>query len=99
MAVQNLTDITGDNALHNLGTLAASLSLPTRAIWVQLIVTGSGTARFGGGSTSSSVGMPVAAGGGQFLPYSGRDAYYSLGALNVYVPSGATAAIAYEAVC
>ena len=94
--VQNLTDITGDNAVHNLGTAAAAASLPGSARWIQIICTGSGTCRVGGSAVSSTVGLPIAAGTGMFLPWCGEDSLYTLGQFNVYAASGATVSVAYE---
>ena len=99
MSLHTPPDIAGDNAIHNLGDLAAanSYSAPYTARAVQVTVVGSGTARLGDDKTSSSRGLPVVApNGGQFLPYVGENCFYSLGALYLYVPSGATASVAWE---
>ena len=92
----NLTDISGANAVDNLGTLAAAQTLPSTARWIQVAVTGSGTVRIGISSTpTSSFGLPVAAGGAMFFPWNGEQSFYALGAFNVYTPSGATTSVAY----
>lgn len=99
MALHTPPDITGDNAVHNLGTLAQanSYSAPFTARSVQVVVVGSGTARLGDDQTSATRGIPIVApNGAQFLPYVGENCFYSLGALYLYVPSGATASVAWE---
>ena len=92
--MENLADITGANA-------TAAVATPNiTARWVQFIVSGAGTVRIGGSDTSATVGLPVAAGGGLFLPVqsqdSGSTSPYSLREINAYVPTGATLSVAYE---
>lgn len=86
-----LPDIVGDNATHPLIAVASA----ARASWIQIIVTGSGTVRIGDSTASSTVGLPVAAGGGFMLPYRGQLTTYSLREVQVYVPTGATVSAAY----
>jgi hypothetical protein len=92
--MQNLADIVGVNAVVQI----ASPNITAR--WVQFIVTGVGTVRVGGSSVSSTLGLPVAAGGGMFLPVQSQDGSstspYSLAGLYAYVPTGATLSVAYE---
>ena len=92
--MDNLADITGSNA-------TASLANPNiTARWVQLVATGTGTVRVGGQSTSSTVGLPIAAPGSLTLPVlsqdSGSTSPYSLREIMAYVPTGATLSVAYE---
>ena len=92
--MQNLADITGSNA-------TAALS-PTNitARWVQFIVTGAGTVRIGQSNVSATLGLPIPAGGGMFLPVQTADGQstspYGLGGIYAYVPTGATLSVAYE---
>jgi len=86
--MSNLPDIVGSNAV-------VALALPERVQWMQIIVTGSGVARVGGAAVSSSFGLPIPAGGGMFLPPV-AGGYYS-GTVSVYVPSGATVSVGWEA--
>lgn len=95
--VHTLSDISGDNLNHNLGAAAAAVSgLPLQARWIQFIVSGSGTARIGDSTVTSSRGLPIAAVGGQLFPWTGDNYFYALGAITAYVPSGATLSVAYE---
>ena len=92
--MQNLADITG------AGTTVQIASPNVTARWVQFIVSGSGTVRIGGASVTSTLGLPVAAGGGMFLPVQTADGLstspYSLAGLYAYIPVGATLSVAYE---
>ena len=92
--MENLADITG------AGAVVALASLNITARWVNIIVSGAGTVRIGGPSTSSTVGLPVVAGAALFLPVlgqeSGAGSPYSLREVNAYVPIGATVSVAYE---
>jgi hypothetical protein len=82
-------DIAGDNGTH-------SITFTGQARWVQFIVAGAGTVRIGGASsTSSTVGLPVAAGGGYCTP--SLSFYYS-GEFSAYVPTGATLSYAIKEV-
>lgn len=99
MSLHTPPDIAGDGLVHNLGDLAKanSYSAPYTARAVQIVVTGSGTARLGDDQTSATRGLPIVApNGGQFLPYVGETCFYTLGALNLYVPSGCTASVGWE---
>ena len=90
----NLADIVGSGAVVQI----ASPNITAR--WVQFILSGAGTARIGGSNVTSTLGLPVAAGGGLFLPVQAPDGLstspYSLAALNAYIPVGATLSVAYE---
>ena len=99
MSLHVLPDIVGDNLVHNLGSVARNngFNPPHTARSVQVVVTGTGTARLGDDQTSATRGVPIGAPfGGQFLPYVGEQAFYALGALYLYVPSGATASVGWE---
>jgi hypothetical protein len=92
----NLADIVGSGAVVQI----ASPNITAR--WVQLILSGTAglTARIGGSNVTSTLGLPVAAGGGLFLPVQAPDGLstspYSLAALYAYIPVGATLSVAYE---
>lgn len=92
----NLTNITGADTVSNLGTLATAQAKPANARWIQIIVSGAGSATIGIGDTpTSSFGLPVAAGGGMFFPWNGESSIYALGQFNVYTPTGATVSVGY----
>ena len=85
--MQNLADITGDNAVHPI-----ILASPAR--WVEFTLIGSGTGRIGGASTSSTVGKPLVASATgttwttpAFMQDMGR---YQITEFYAYVPTGAT---------
>jgi hypothetical protein len=89
----NLADIAGASTTVQLS--ATNIT----ARWVQAIVTGAGTARFGGSTVTASLGLPVATGGGFFFPpviEFGGGVPYSLASIYAYIPAGATVSIAYE---
>jgi hypothetical protein len=92
--MQNLADIVGAGATVQVATPNIT------ARWVQFVVSGAGTVRIGGSSVTSALGLPVAAGGGMFLPVLSQDASstspYSLAAIYAYIPVGATLSVAYE---
>ena len=92
--MQNLPDIAGANTT----VVLTSPNITCR--WVQFIVSGAGTVRIGGASVSATIGLPVPAGGGMFLPVQTADGQstspYSLGGLFAYIPVGATLSVAYE---
>jgi hypothetical protein len=88
--MQNLADIAGANATVQITTPNI------QARWIQFIVTGSGTVRIGGSSVTSSLGLPVSAGGGMFFPYDSALQSYSLAGIYAYIPNGATLSVAYE---
>jgi hypothetical protein len=92
--LNNLADIVGAGAAVQL----ASPNITAR--WVQFVVSGTGTVRIGGSSVSATLGLPVAAGAGMFLPIQTADGQstspYSLAGLYAYVPVGATLSVAYE---
>lgn len=83
-----LADISGNDATHSLGPSG------TRASIIQVIVSGAGTCRLGQGATAS-LGLPIAAGDAQMLPFRGQLNWYDLGAEKIYVPTGATVSVAY----
>ena len=88
----NLADITGTGA-------AVPLSTPNlTARWLICVVSGAGTARFGGSpnTPTSTLGLPVAAGQSITFPPMFGDTIYSLGQIEVYIPVGATVSIGYE---
>jgi hypothetical protein len=84
-----LPDIIGDNAAHPLNAAGGN------AACIQIIVTGTGTVRLGDATVTSSLGLPIPAGGGQFLPVMSSTKWYSLNGTWVYVPAGATVSAAY----
>ena len=87
--MRDLPDITGDNGVHLLsfGNVAVR--------WVQFAVTGTGSARIGSASVGVGRGIPVASGGGFFLPPCGPLMLYG-NQIYAYVPTGATLSIGYE---
>jgi hypothetical protein len=86
-----LADIAGDNAVHRLTT-----NLNARSCIVQLVITGSGTVRVGDSTTSSTLGLPFAAGGAFMYPNPGLQlGCWHLAQIYLYVPSGATVSVAY----
>lgn len=100
--MNNLPDIAGSNAVVNLGLTAQANGFPLGATarWVQVVATGTGTARIGGAQVSATVGLPVIANGGsQFFPAISQGENpppYNLNALNAYIPAGCTLSVAYE---
>ena len=92
--MQNLPDIVGS------GIVVQITSPNLTARWVQFIVSGAGTARIGGASVSATLGLPVTAGAGMFLPVQTADGFstspYSLAGLYAYIPIGATISVGYE---
>lgn len=92
--MNNLPDIVGTNATVQI----TSPNICAR--WIQLIVSGAGTVRIGGASVTATLGLPVAAGGGMFLPVLSQDANstspYSLAGIYANIPSGAILSVAYE---
>lgn len=92
--MNNLADIVGAGATVPLTTPNIT------ARWVQLIVSGAGTVRYGGASVTATLGLPIPAGAGQFLPVLSQDAGstspYSLGGIFAYIPVGATLSVGYE---
>ena len=82
-------DITGDNSVH-------AIVLPAPARWVLFTLIGTGTARIGGSSTSSTVGEPLvasAAGAVLLIPRLGEFARYQTKEFYAYVPTGAPLSI------
>jgi hypothetical protein len=92
--MQSLPDITGTGVAVQL----ASPNITAR--WVQIVVSGAGTVKYGGPNASPANGIPVAAGGGMFLPVLTADGLstspYSLAGIYAYIPVGATVSVAYE---
>ena len=89
----NLADLTGAGAAVQLSTTNIT------ARWIQVIVTGSGTARFGGSTVTASLGLPVATGGGFFFPpviETNGAVPYSLASIYAYIPVSCTVSVAYE---
>lgn len=82
-----VTAISGDNATH-------AIVLPVPALWIQFIVTGTGTVNIADSTASSTVGLPIASGGGMMMPPK-RNKYES-NEVYAYVPTGATLSIGYE---
>lgn len=79
-----------------VGTGAAvQIPNPVPATAVLLIVSGTGTVRLGDSTVTSSLGIPVVAGGGMLVPYRGRTKYYAAGDLWVWIPNTATVSPAY----
>jgi hypothetical protein len=78
-----VTDITGDSATHPLATSG-------NARWVQIIAgSGNGSVvRVGDSSTSATRGLPLAPGGGLFLPVLPGGLNYKLSAIYYYAVSG-----------
>lgn len=99
MAWHTLPDVTGPG-IFNIGDQATNngFTQPTNFRAVQVVATGSGTARLAEtGKSSASRGLPATApNGGQFLPYVGENCLNQLGALEVFVPAGCTVSIAWE---
>ena len=90
--MQNLADITGDNAVH-------AIILATPARWVDFTLIGSGTGRIGGTSTSSAIGKPLVAsttGAVWTTPILDGMARYQATEFNAYVPTGSTLSVAYK---
>lgn len=89
-----LPDIAGDNGVHYLATPNAE------AVWVQLLVSGSGTVRIAGAEQavpSSSFGFPLVSGSGELMPWGGPGSRpYSLHQIRAYIPMGATLHVMYE---
>lgn len=80
----NFADIAGANA-------TVQIVLPQAAKWVQFVVSGAGTARIGDATTSSTSGIPVAAGGGGFFaPPLERFKAYQAREFFAYLPTGTT---------
>lgn len=92
--MNNLPDISG------AGSTVALTSPNITARWVQFIVSGAGTVRLGGATVSATLGLPVPAGAGMFLPVQNADGLstspYSLAGIYAYIPVGATLSVAYE---
>lgn len=90
----NLADITG------AGTTVQLASPNILCRWVQFIVGGAGTVRIGQSTVSATLGLPIPAGGGMFLPVQTADGQstspYGLAGIYAYVPVGATLSVAYE---
>ena len=88
--MQNLADISGDGAVHQI-----IFTQPMR--WVRFTATGTGTARVGGSNVSSSVGEPMLASatipGVLLMPRMQGMARYQVGELYAYVPSGVTLSV------
>ena len=84
----DLPDITGDNGVHLIAFAAA-------VRWIQFAVTGTGSARIGSASVGVARGIPVAPGGGFFLPPCGPLMLYG-NQIYAYVPAGATLSVGYE---
>jgi hypothetical protein len=99
MAWHFLPDVSGPG-VFNIGALAADNGEIAPQLYraIQVVATGSGTARLGGSSVGATgPGLPFAApNGSQFLPYVGEMCLNSLNSLNVYVPAGCTVSISYE---
>jgi hypothetical protein len=92
-----LPDVSGPGTF-NLGVLATdNLETVTQFRALQVVATGTGTARLGGRTTvSASRGLPVTApNGSQFLPWTGPLNDHSLTNLSVFVPAGCTLSIGY----
>ena len=94
-----LPDVAGPGTF-NLGAFATDngFTQPTLFRAVQVVATGTGSARLGASdSVSASRGLPIAApNGSQFLPYIGEQCLNQLGHLSVYVPAGCTVSIGWE---
>jgi hypothetical protein len=93
-----LPDVAGPGTF-NLGDLANDNgeTQPNLFRAVQVVATGSGTARLGGASVGAAHGLPVTApNGSQFLPYIGENCLNNLSHLDVFVPAGCTVSIAWE---
>ena len=92
--MNNLPDIVGAGTTVQL----ASPNITCR--WVQMIVSGAGTVRYGGSNVSATLGLPIPAGAGQFLPVQTADGRstspYSLAGLYAYIPVGAILSVGYE---
>ncbi len=85
MIVNNLPEVTGDAAAH------AFVSDARKAKWVQVVCPAANGAvvRVGGADTSATVGLPIPAGGGMFLPaITDPMEFYPLNAFYYYAGSG-----------
>jgi hypothetical protein len=92
--MQSLNDITGTGATVQL----SSVNITAR--WVQIVVSGAGTVKYGGPSAGPTNGIPVPTGAGMFLPVLTADGLstspYGLAGIYAYIPVGATVSVAYE---
>lgn len=93
MILANGIDITGTGAQV---PLSASL---LKGKWVQLLAdpaNGSAVIHVGGSTTSATVGLPLAAGAGQFCPpVSDQFEFYQLQLMFAYIPNGAVLHVLY----
>lgn len=92
--MESLNDIAGTG-------VAVKLAVPNiTARWVQMIVSGAGTVKYGGSTAGPTNGLPIPAGGGMLLPPLTADGLqtspYSLSGIYAYIPVGATLSVAYE---
>lgn len=87
-----LTDLAGSNT-----TVPITFPSGFGAWWVQFIVTGTGTVRLGDSTVTSSKGLPIPAGGGQYVaPAGGHSNFYGSGEFSAYIPTGATLSVAIK---
>jgi hypothetical protein len=86
----SIQDIAGANA-------TVQIVLPAPARWVQVAVTGTGTARIGDSNVTASRGLPVVAGGAPLLfPPIAPLLFYQKGEISAYIPTGATLSVIYK---
>jgi len=88
--MENLADIVGAGATVPLS------DTNILARWVQIVISGAGTVRYGGANVTAALGIPVSAGQSAFLPYDSALQCYSLRGLYAYIPVGATVSVGYE---
>jgi type 1 fimbria pilin len=91
-----VTKFTVDLAGSGAAVQVVATSTPVKQ--AQFIATGTGTARCGGSSVTSSSGSPLPAGAGQFLPplplnANGGNQFYDLSTYYCYVPTGLTVSV------
>lgn len=89
--INSLADITGTGV-----TVQISTNTSARPAWVQLIAPSGNAAvvRFGDSTTSATVGLPIAAGGGYNTPVCSTCSY-TLAGMYVYVANGDKVSIAW----
>ena len=95
-----LPDIAGSNSAVPLSQSASPAGAALKASWIVVIVTGSGTVRFGGNgpnAPTATLGLPIPAGGS--FTYMQRkppeNAPYDLSLEQAYIPVGATISVGF----
>ena len=84
-----IADIIGSNS-----TVPILFPTGSAAVWMQVIVTGSGTVRLGDSTVNSTNGLPLAAGAGFFsVPVAGHLNTYRSSEFYAYIPIGGTLSV------